>query len=91
MRRLLAASAAVSVVLALGVPASATAEKKPASETSSMVTMSSTEKGSPAATATHMVAFVISTIGLVLTLAALTKGVADILQLTQPPANLLKR
>ena len=56
-----------------------------------MVTMSSTEKGSPAATATHMVAFVISTIGLVLTLAALTKGVANILQLTQPPANLLKR
>lgn len=91
MQRLLAASAAVSVALALGTPAPAMAEKQPTPETSSTITMSSTEKGSPAATATHMVAFVISTIGLVLTLAALAQGAANILRLTQPPAILLQR
>ena len=91
MQRLIAASAATSVVLTLGTPASATAEEHPTPEVSSIATMSSTEEGSPAATASHTVAFVISTIGLVLALAALTQGAANILRPTMPSANLLQR
>lgn len=91
MQRLIATSAAISVVLTLGTPASATAEKHPTPGASSIATMSSTEKGSPAANATHTVAFVISTIGLVLALAALTQGLANILRPTTPPANLIQR
>lgn len=89
MHRTLAAGAVLAVALSL--TPFATGSEQPEDVPSSVDTMSSTEKGSPAATATHMVALLISTTGLVLTLAALTKGVADILQLTQPPANLLKR
>ena len=91
MQRLIAASAATSVVLTLGAPASATAEEHSTPEVSSVATMSSTEKESPAATASHAVAFAISTIGLALALAALTQGAANILRPTMPPANLLQR
>lgn len=83
MPRTLAAGTALAVVLSLAPVA--TGSEQPEEATSSVDTMSSTEKGSPAAQTVTVITMVIATAGLAFALAALVQGTAGILQLAPPP------